>query len=350
MLDILGEANTVALIGLMGGIVLGLAARIGRFCTLGAIEDLFYAQSAFRLRLWGVAIGVAVTGTFGLAHWGWLDLPQTIYLSTGFAPFAAIAGGLIFGYGMAIAGNCGYGALARLGGGDLRNFVIVVVMGIVALATVSGVFAMARVTAFPQGDVGRELPGIAHMIAARTGLSVPIVGTSIGAIVLFASILPPVMRQHPVELFWAVMVGVAIVLAWAGTQWVASTGFEGLPVVSHTFSAPPGDMIFWLMTASAQPLSFGIGSVGGVLLGAAIGSFFKGHFRWEACDDPRELKRQIGGATLMGVGAVIATGCSVGQGLSAMSVLALSAPLTLAAIFAGAALGLRHLIAGFQPE
>ncbi|MGR3692652.1 MAG: YeeE/YedE thiosulfate transporter family protein, partial [Sagittula sp.] len=74
-----------------------------------------------------------------------------------------------------------------------------------------------------------------------------------------------------------------------------------------------------------------------------------GHFRWEACEDPRELRRQIFGAALMGGGAVVALGCSIGQGLSAFSVLAFSAPVTFASIFAGAAFGLRQLIVGFQP-
>ena len=103
------------------------------------------------------------------------------------------------------------------------------------------------------------------------------------------------------------------------------------------------------MTASGNTLSFSVGSVVGVILGAAIGSYSKGHFRWEACEDPRELRRQIGGAALMGPGAILAMGCSVGQGISAFSVLSFSAPVAFVSIFAGAALGLRQLIVGFHP-
>jgi uncharacterized membrane protein YedE/YeeE len=91
-----------------------------------------------------------------------------------------------------------------------------------------------------------------------------------------------------------------------------------------------------------------VGSVFGVGVGAFVGSLIKGHFRWEACEDPRELRRQIIGAGLMGMGAVIALGCTVGQGLSGFSVLAFSAPLTFLAIIAGAAFGLRQLIEGFR--
>ena len=102
------------------------------------------------------------------------------------------------------------------------------------------------------------------------------------------------------------------------------------------------------MTSSGGGLSFGVGSVLGVLAGALLGSAIKGHFRWEACEDPRELRRQILGAVLMGFGAVLAMGCTIGQGVSAMSVLAYGAPVTFVAILAGAALGLRQLISGFS--
>lgn len=150
-------------------------------------------------------------------------------------------------------------------------------------------------------------------------------------------------------MFWGFTVGAVIVSGWAGTQWVAENGFDGTSLASHTFSAPVGETMLYGMTATGRTLSFGIGSVVGVWLGAFIGSLFKGHFKWEACDDPRELRRQIFGAAIMGVGAVIAVGCSIGQGLSSMSVLAYGAPVTLAAIFAGTALGLRQLIEGFVP-
>jgi hypothetical protein len=108
--------------------------------------------------------------------------------------------------------------------------------------------------------------------------------------------------------------------------------------------------MLYAMTSSGNSISFGTGSVVGVILGALIGSLIKGHFRWEVCDDPRELRRQILGAALMGVGAVVAVGCSVGQGLSAFSVLTFSAPVTLACILMGAAIGLRQLILGFEPS
>ncbi len=351
MLELLGDTNAAALVGLVGGVMLGLAARLGRFCTLGAIEDLLYAGSSVRMRMWGIAIGTAIVGSFALIQLGLLNAGDTIYLRSAWVPWASVAGGLIFGYGMALAGNCGFGALARLGGGDLRSFVIVLVMGLAAYVAISGPLARARVTVFPERglDAGATLPTLPHLIERLTGLPAAAIGILAGGLLIAAMLTSTQMRKARKEIFWAMIAGLAVVVGWAGTQWVLNTGFTPIPVESHTYSAPLGDTILYLMTASGNSLNFGVGSVTGVLAGAFIGSALKGHFRWEACEDPRELKRQIGGAVLMGFGGVIALGCSIGQGLTAFSLLYYGAPVTFLAIMAGAALGLRHLISGFAP-
>ncbi|MFP4238602.1 MAG: YeeE/YedE family protein [Rhodosalinus sp.] len=349
MPEAIPEVWLVAAIGLAGGILLGLAARLGRFCTLGAIEDLLYGGSDTRMRMWCLAIGVAVAGSFALTATGRFDPGLSFYHSISWMPLASILGGLAFGYGMALAGNCGYGAIARLGGGDLRSFVIVLVMGVSAYAVLAGPFAPLRNWAFPQETVTGTPPGLADYAAAWTGAPPAAFGIAVGLGLIALALASADLRASPKSIFWGSMVGVAVVLGWAGTWWVAATGFEALPVVSHSFSEPVGEAILFAMTGSMRPVSFAVGSVAGVWLGAFIGSLIKGHFRWEACEDPRELRRQIFGAMLMGGGAVVAMGCSVGQGLSAFSVLAVSAPVTFLAIFAGAALGLRQLIEGFQP-
>ncbi len=347
MFEWISDANLAALVGLAGGLLLGLAARLGRFCTLGAIEDVLYAGSSLRMRMWGVAIGVAMVGSFALVATGLLDLSETVYLRLAWNPLASILGGLLFGYGMALSGNCGFGALARLGGGDLRAFVIVAVMGVSAYVIISGPLAWLRVLVFPENPAS-ALPSLAVLLGGVTGLGVPATGITAGLGLIGAMFVGGELLHSPKELFWAAMAGLAVVIGWAGTYWIFTNGFSPVPVESHTYSAPLGDTIFWLMTASGTDMNFGVGSVAGVLAGAFIGSLFKGHFRWEACEDPRELRRQIGGAVLMGFGAVIAFGCSIGQGLSAFSLLYYGAPVTFLGILIGAALGLRQLIAGFS--
>ncbi|MEQ8923320.1 MAG: YeeE/YedE thiosulfate transporter family protein, partial [Roseovarius sp.] len=169
MFDGISDAALMALVGLFGGGLLGLAARLGRFCTLGAIEDVLYQQSALRLRMWVLAIGVAATGVHLLAGLGAIDLSETLYLASPWSPVASILGGLIFGYGMSIAGTCGFGALARTGGGDFRAFVIVLVMGISAYIMLSGPLAAARVALMSGTEVILDTLSIAGVIGQIAG-------------------------------------------------------------------------------------------------------------------------------------------------------------------------------------
>ncbi len=348
MIDLLGQPLTAALLGGFGGVLLGLAAQVGRFCTLGAIEDALYGGSDLRLRMWGLAIGLAILGSFGLHGLGFIDISTAFYLGFAFSWPAALTGGLIFGYGMALAGTCGFGALARLGGGDIRAFVIVVVMGLSAYATLIGPLAPLRALLFPRSANVGTPDGLAHLLAGAGGLSLTGAGLGIGALICAIALLSRPLLRHPSQVLWSAVVALAIVLGWAATAWIAAKGFAPQNLISHTFAAPVGETLLYAMQGSARPLSFGVGSVLGVVTGAAIGALFQGRFRWEACEDPRELRRQIVGAVLMGMGAVIAMGCTIGQGISAAATLAYSAPLTLAGIALGAAFGLHQLIAGFR--
>lgn len=339
-----------ALAGLAGGAVLGLAARRVRFCTLGAIETALYGDDWTGARMWGVALGAAIIASFALAAMGVFDPADTFYMQIAWNPAASIAGGLIFGYGMALAGNCGFGALARLGGGDLRAFVVVVVMGISAAMAIGGPTAELRVLLFAPLPVDADAPiqGVAHALAAAFGGAPLGFGVLIGGGLLAVSLASASFRAARGPVLWSLAVGLAIASGWALTGPISADSFDAVPVVSHSFADPLGDTILWLMTSSGGGLGFGVGSVVGVALGAFVGSWREGGFRWEACDDATELGRQIFGAFLMGFGSVTALGCSVGQGLSGFSLLGYGAPVTLAAMVLGAALGLRHLIRGFH--
>ncbi|CAN0593579.1 unnamed protein product [Ectocarpus sp. 12 AP-2014] len=223
-------------------------------------------------------------------------------------------------------------------------------MGLSAYFVMSGPLASTRVWLFPP-DLDASAPqGISQFLSATFNIAPAVTGLAIGGGILAISLASKDMRHSPKHIFWGIVVGLAITFGWLGTSWIAANGFAAEPVQTHSFAAPIGDTIFYGMTASGTALSFSVGSVVGVLLGACLGSYSKGHFRWEACDDPRELRRQIFGAAIMGAGAILAVGCSVGQGISAFSVLAFSAPITFIAIFAGAALGLKQLITGFAPS
>ena len=338
-----------ALAGLLAGLVLGLAARLGDFCTLGALESALYGADQRRLRLWGVVLAVAILGTFIGDALGLIDISATFYHQIAWNPLASIFGGLLFGYGMAMAGNCGFGALVRFGGGDLRSLVVVVVMGIFAFVALSGPLAPLRNTLFPQQDATGP-QGIAVDLGGVLGLSSLFVAGILAAALLMWALAYAPLRTKPAQLAWGVAAGLAVVWSFAATTWVSVEIFGAIQVEGLSFTAPLGRTLIWLMTSTAGGISFSVGSVCGVLIGALAGSIWRGLFRWEACEDPRELGRQVSGAAMMGVGGVVALGCSVGQGISAFATLAWSGPVTLAAIALGAAFGLRQLIGGFQPD
>ncbi len=335
-----------ALAGLMAGLVLGLAARLGDFCTLAALESALYGHDQRRLRLWGIVLAVAIIATQAGAAAGWIDLGGTIYHQVEWMPLASILGGLTFGYGMALAGNCGFGALVRLGSGDLRALVIVIILAISGFVTLSGPLAPLRARLFPQ--VEADAP---HSIAASLDmLGIPFAAfVALLVVLLLAWALShPGLRAAPRQIAWGAAAGLAVAFSFAATSFLADESLGAVAVEGPSYVAAVGRALLWLMTASGGGLSYTVGSVFGIVLGALAGSLWRGMFRWEACEDPRELGRQIGGAALMGVGGVVAMGCSIGQGVSAVATLAWSGPVTLAAIVAGAALGLRQLIESFE--
>jgi len=189
------DTTLVALFGALGGIALGLAARLGRFCSLGAIEDALYGNSYERLRMWVLAVGVAIVGCFSLIGLGFIDAGSAFFLTQPFSLAASIIGGLIFGYGMALAGTCGFGAIARLGGGDLRSFVIVLVMGVSSYVALSGPLASLRVWAFPRTGSLEAPSGIAHGLGDLFGLSPVFIGLFIGILVCIAALWGGALRQ-----------------------------------------------------------------------------------------------------------------------------------------------------------
>ena len=348
-MDFLPHQTAAALLGLAGGLVLGLAGRLAHFCTLGALESAIYGHDQTRLRMWGIVLGVSIAGVHMLAATGHIDLSLTIYHQIRWNPLASIAGGAIFGYGMALAGNCGYSALTRFGGGDLKAMVMIVVMAVFGFITLNGPLSRLRLRLFPQ-EPAEGLNSIAHDLAAILPFSPLLIAIAIATAFFLWGISHEGLRRDPARIFWAAAVGGAIISAFWGTSYLNFLSFGETFVQGHTFVAPLGRTLLYLMTSSAGGLEFSVGSVIGVMAGAFIGSWIRQDFQWEACEDPRELGRQVTGAALMGIGGIVAMGCTIGQGVSGFATLAWSAPVTLISIAAGALLGLRHLLEGFEPQ
>jgi hypothetical protein len=90
---------------------------------------------------------------------------------------------------------------------------------------------------------------------------------------------------------------------------------------------------FW--SDKSKFLTFGVASVLGVVAGAWAMSVLTKTFRWEGFAGTEDLANHLVGATLMGFGGVLALGCTVGQGLSGVSTLAVGSFITVAAIVLG---------------
>jgi uncharacterized membrane protein YedE/YeeE len=344
----LSDLQFAAVAGFAGGMLLGLAARLGRFCVMGAIEDAVYGDDFGRARMVAMAIAVAITGTFLLVHAGLLDPNATRYFRQGWSPAGSVVGGLMFGIGMALVGTCAFGALARAGGGDLRGLIMAGTVGIGALATTGGPIQPFRLWLVPKSplDGAAADHGIAHWAEALGSIPPLLTALFIAAALAGWALQDSRFCRPSGYVVWSVAAGLAIVWGWATTAHLSVTSFSAIEVESYSFVAPSGQSLIYLMTSASSDPDFAVGGVAGVMSGAALGALIKREFRWEACDDARELRRQLLGALLMGIGGVLAVGCTIGQGLSAFSVLSISAPLTLVAIVTGARIGLFMLVEG----
>ncbi len=339
--------------GFLLGLIAGFAARAAAFCTLGAIADAVVGQNHRRLRAWALALAVALLASQVLHQFGVVDLGRSTYLTLPFNGVMALAGGWLFGLGMALVGTCGFGTLIRLGGGDLRALIDMACLGLFAYITLSGPLAYLRIYATEATDLalpGLTVPGLVELAGHVTDrsaddLRLPLAAL-IGIALLVYSLKDRELRHAPKELAAALAIGAIIPLGWLATGVIGQDPFEPEPLASLTFVRPIGDGFLYMMLMSGMRPTFGVATVAGVLAGAVAAALFRAEWRLEGFDGEREMRRHLTGAALMGVGGVLALGCTIGQGMSAMSTLALSAPLALLGIFLGAAFGLRFLEEG----
>jgi uncharacterized membrane protein YedE/YeeE len=96
-----------------------------------------------------------------------------------------------------------------------------------------------------------------------------------------------------------------------------------------------------LWTDSSTVVTFGIASVLGVVAGSLVYGLVAGTFRVEAFSSAGDMGRHILGALLMGFGGITAFGCTIGQGVTGISTLAVSSFIVLAGILAGAAITMK---------
>lgn len=340
----------VAAVGVAVGFACGFTVRRARLCSFGAVEDAWMGGDTRRLRIFGLALGVALIGTQLLVVLGLLSPEFSTYVPTAVPWFSIALGSTLFGVGMALVGTCSFGSLVRLGAGDLRSLIVMIVFGAVAYATLRGMLAAFRIDVLERlsvavpGAMQGDLPSVLQWLAgADWRLPLALLA---GAALIAAVAVDPRLRRSPRLVSAGIVLGVGVVFGWWATG-VAVDVFEVLPrAQSLTFVSPVGRTLYAVLTTPAGLVDFGVASVFGVILGSLASALYDGEFRWEAFDDHYEMRRHLTGAALMGFGGILSGGCTIGQGISAGSMMALSWPLAIAGFMIGARIGIAFLVEG----
>jgi uncharacterized membrane protein YedE/YeeE len=340
----------LAVSGCAVGGVIGFVARRSHFCTMAALERHWYAGDDRPLRSWVLAALTALIATQALAAAGLVDVSQSFYLTEPMPLAAAIIGGLMFGFGMALVGTCGFGALVRLGGGNLRALVVLTGLGLAALAAQRGITAHIRVNLLEPMSIDLNAYGgqsLGALVSGMLGVNVALpLALLIGAGGLWWVFKSSDFRAERSRVSAGIIIGLCITAGWVITSSYAAQALRPVQIEAGSFVMPVGDTILQIIAFTGELPDYGVGLVVGVFLGAALSAFRSDNLRWEACDDARELGRHLLGAFLMGTGGVFALGCTIGQGVSAFSLMAVSVPLVMISIAAGARMGLGLLVEG----
>ena len=336
--------NIVLYAALAIGIVFGAVALLSSFCLTSGLRNWWTKGDGRLIRSFALALAVATAGTQALAGAGLVDLGQSIYLQPTFS-FALIPfGGLLFGYGMVAANACVSRALVLLGRGNLRSLVVVVVVGVTAQMTLKGLVAPLRLAFLHWSEITLKSVALPDIMAAH-GLDLSLarlIAAGIVSVLLLAFALTHAPFRKAYGLVAAsVVIGLLIPAGWFATGYLGADPFNPAPVGSLTFVAPSADSLQYVMFSTGSALSFGVVVVAGVLLGSFVTALITRRFVLEGYTSVQHMLRSIGGAVLMGSGGAMAYGCTIGQGLTGLSTLALPSVVAGTGILLGAAAALR---------
>lgn len=345
----LTNIHYVAFLGFCIALVFGFVANKTNFCTMGAISDAVNMGLKGRLGAWFLAIGIAILGAQLLDILGFVDLASSRHLTLNFNWLSYLLGGVLFGVGMTLAAGCGQRNLVRFGGGSLKALVVLIVLGLTAYMTMRGVLALLRlaVDAVSFDLTGRAADqGIVSLVAAGFGVegSTPL-RTAVAALFGFGFIIYAVrlreLRSNFDNVLAGVVVGCVVVAAWFLTGFIGQDDFDPVPVEGMSFIGTTANSINYLMTFTGSTISFGIAVVAGVIAGSFVYAITTGNFRIETFSNRADMIGHLTGGVLMGFGGVLALGCTIGQGVTGMSTLALGSVIALVSIMFGSALTMK---------
>ncbi len=355
-------AVLVPAMALAVGIAFGAIGQATRFCTMGALSDLFTFGDATRLRMWLTAIAIAMLATQAAIASGLFDLSTAIYIDPRVPWASMLVGGTLFGFGMVLASGCASKALIRTGSGNIKALVVLIVIGIVALMSLRGVLAEVRVALLDRWSIDLAGPqDLPSWLARACGGSPFVTRIGIGALVPLALLIYIVRDRSFVRssaFMGGLSIGALVTLGWFITAylgylpehpdtlepaWIATNSRRP---ESLSFVAPLAYAINLLTLWSDRntTVTFGIAAAAGVIAGSFVTALLRKEFRWETFAGVEDTANHLVGATLMGFGGVTALGCTIGQGISGLSTLAAGSFLAVAGIVAGALTALRYQV------
>ena len=340
-------SHIVLIAGFLIGLGFGTVCLLSGFCLTSGLRNWWTQGDGRMIRTFAVAVAVAIIGTQVLAAAGFVDLGKSIYLQPSFSATLILFGGLLFGYGMVAANACASRALVLLGRGNLRSLVVIATVAVSAEMTLKGLVAPARLAFLHWSEATLPAVSLPQLVsasglddaAARVLLMLP----AGGALLVFAFAHAPFRRARG-QVAAGIAMGLLIPAGWLATGYLGADPFEPAPMASLTFIAPLADSLQYVMFSTGSTLSFGVTVVSGVLVGSFVTALITGRFRWEGFNSPRHMLRSIGGAALMGSGGAMAYGCTIGQGLTGLSTLAVPSIIAAVGIVSGAAAALRSPI------
>ena len=336
--------------GFLLGCAFGVAARLGRFCLLRGLRQAVGQDSevapgqAPALQAFALALAVALIGSQALAWAGLVDLSQAQVARTQFSMAGVLLGGLLFGLGMVMARSCGARALVLLAGGNLRALITAVFLGLGAQISMTG--ALAPVRQWLQGLMPAtlahsSLPHYAQAAGLSASTSFALLAVLPALLLVAYALYRPALRRSAVQWISAVVIGALVAVGWWITATIEVDPFDPVKLSSLSFVGPIAESLLYLQLAVGRNLNLGPAIVAGVLVGAATAALLTRTAQWEGFDSPARLAASAGGGLLMGFGGVLAAGCSIGQGLTGLSSLAVASFPAVLGIVAGALLALR---------
>lgn len=361
-------------------LIMGAVVNKTNFCTMGAVSDWVNMSDTGRMRAWILAIAIGVLGVSALEAAGLVNVTSTFppYRQTNFVWLENVLGGALFGIGMTLASGCGNKTLIRIGGGNLKSVMVLLVIALIAYFMINP---------FPGSDktlystlfypwtnptavaltTNQDLGAMLFGDKAATGRMV--MGAVIGGLLLIWAFKSADFRSSFDNILGGLVVGLAVLAAWYVTSnirvdasgdiltlqsfvqdWdlyapadaVRPAAAGPLAAQSFTFINPMGQTLGYVASGFDRTLlTFGIMALAGVIAGSLLWSLLSRNFRIEWFASVRDFFNHLVGAILMGFGGVLAMGCTIGQGITGFSTLALGSILTFVAIVLGSAITMK---------